>query len=79
MKALREFAKLAARKRKYCTAKDISDKSVRGVTTKCMPIFGLKIGRSRKKRLGEEPASTMPPSGSVEIPGKDLEASPTGK
>ena len=59
------------KKRKRCTAKDISDKSVKGVTSKCMPLFSLKLGRV--------PSSRNPPPSSVELPGSDMEASPTGK
>jgi len=90
---LREFAKLALsrqevarfgskgmgtkKKRKRCTSKDISDKSVKGTTTKCFPLFSLK--KASEGKLGQQATGKHLPTGLVEQPGSDMEASPTGK
>jgi len=81
MMSLHRFAKFAAMKRKHrkpaCTAKDISDESVKGTVTRCFPLYSLK--RRKEGKLGNQPSSQNPPASSVEKPGVDFEASPTGK
>ena len=71
--SLERFAKFAAMKHKRCTSKDISDKSTRGVTSKCLPLFKLK------GRLGSTSEGTIPPGSGVEVQSPDLAASRTGR